>query len=445
MKKKVYKISSSKSFIFNQIFLSSSFENFVNSLNKDVEFENLFLKTSSLKELNNLEKGFLGKIRFKGKFNGVLLIHLPKKFLKKIDVRKREKAYDFTSNFLDSAAGMLNVLDDEFTDWEIVRFAKFKPNKNLQNNYRLLKIEFPLSKDSSEYKFSVFLTVAFIRRLEKYFTGDSPSKKVLIKRIIDIDREFIKHVREIKSRRKEILNKKFSDKHSFKTEYVEFNDLVKLNDNEIRILLEELTNRRLSDRDLVLALSSSSDELRAKFLKNMSKNRKKELSEGFFLFDGNEDEKLRVQKEVLYILVEMIKSERLHFRKEIEDKLLKLSEKLKREAVSDAMSYLKSGEFYELIKKLKNRQIQLLIRRVNRKILILSLLGGNRDIRKKFIINMNNELHKIVKEDVEYWKREISDEDELKIHIADAQKVMVKKGEKIIEDEKKLMNVNLAR
>ena len=308
-----------------------------------------------------------------------------------------------------------------------------------------MKIEYPLLNKNSKSYFSLFLTGAFVSKLEKHFIGKKSADKGLLDRILILDKYFALFVKKKNINKKEILKSKLSDKHSFKTDYIEFNELFYLKDAEIRILLEELINRRFSDRDLVLALSSSSDELREKFLKNMSKNRRRELAQEFYILEGKTDEKLRVQKEVLYVLVDMINKKTLHFEKEIEEKLLKLSAKLKKEASEEAEKYLNSGEFYALVSKLNNRQIQLLMRRVNRKTLILGLLGGDTEIKRHFVVNMNDEMLSMVKEDVNFWKKQIPELEELWIYSADAQKVMVTKGEKIIEEDKKIININLSK
>lgn len=445
MAAKKHTVRNPKSFIFNQIFLSGATKEIIHALEKNTKFENPVLKVFPSKMFNKLDKGYIAKAKFHGTIQSTILVYYPKSFLKRYNIRKQKAAYDFTSVFTENTSKVFNILFDNFTDWEITEFAKFKQKNRMTRSKILLKVEFPVLNKRIKSYFSIFLTRAFISKLETRFIGKKSSAKGLLDRILTLDEYFTEFVKKKNLNKKEILKSKLSDKHSFTTDFIEFNELIKLKDAEIRILLEELINRRFSDRDLVLALSSSSDELRKKFLQNMSKNRRKELAQEFYILEGKTDEKLRVQREVLYVLVDMINKKRLHFEKEIAEKLLQLSAKLKKEASREAEKYLNSGEFFSLISNLNNRQIQLLIRRVNRKTLILGLLGGNTEIKRHFVVNMNDEMLSMVKEDVNYWKKQIPEPEEMWIYSADAQKAMVQKGKIIIEEDKKIININFSK
>ncbi|MFC1726484.1 FliG C-terminal domain-containing protein [candidate division KSB1 bacterium] len=443
MAAKIYKVKNPKTFIFSQIFFPNPVKNIINSLKRNTGFGNPVLRPSGIRSFAKLEKGYIGKVKIRGKIGSIILIYFPKDMLKQYNLKRKKGINDFVSAYFDNTVKIFSMLFDSFTDYQILKLDKFKQKEKITKYVTFLRMDFPLTNRKINNHFSIYMPVQFIKKMEKYFIKEVSSSNDIVDRAVELDEHIREYIKARKQTKKDILKTKFSEKESFKTEFIEFNELVLLSDPEIRILLEELINRRFTDRELVLALSSSSDELRTKFLKNMSRNRRKELSENFFLIEGQKEEKLRVQKEVLYILVDMINKNRIKFKKEIEEKLVKLSAKLKKEAAAEAISFLESGTLRGMVEKLNNRQMQLLVRRVGRKSLILGLIGGDNDIKRKFVVNMNDEMLVMVKEDVNYWKKQIPDIEELRIFAASAQKEIVGKVEKIIEEDRKLLNIRL--
>jgi len=201
-------------------------------------------------------------------------------------------------------------------------------------------------------------------------------------------------------------------------------------DRTIRALLEEVSRKRMRLKTLVFALSGLSEELRDRFIHNMSRNRRSEVKEGFTLWEGTRDEIIEAQRELAWILIGLAErgaiavSQRLH--RQLKELMRRMDEALAR----NAAEYIRSDTFGSAMRALNAVLLQVLIRRVSRRLLIQALSCITDSTRAVFFDNMTASAQELIRQDIEHWMRGV-DECRKVIAAAAAQHAVIRQAAKL--------------
>ena len=99
-----------------------------------------------------------------------------------------------------------------------------------------------------------------------------------------------------------------------------------------------------------------------------------------------------------------------------------------------AEKYIQSNQFGNSITEINNIILQLLIRKVPRKILVPALSVIQENTSRKISFNMTDFSWELLLEDIKHWDRKTPDEKEKLTSAAAAQQIMVRTAEKIKRD-----------
>ncbi|KPK96166.1 hypothetical protein AMJ80_01550 [bacterium SM23_31] len=213
--------------------------------------------------------------------------------------------------------------------------------------------------------------------------------------------------------------------------YLNLEELRLSDDRTIRAVLEELSRRRFPLKSLVFALTGMSEELRERFLNNMSRNRRVEVNEGFSFWEGTNNEVLQAHRDLAWAIIDMAEEGKIKVHKRLQSQLEAIMRAMDTALRYTALKYIKSNRFGTSISAINDILLQVLFRRVPRKVLIPALSELKDETYKKICANMTSHAVRLLNDDIEHWQRNARDETEKLTSTAAAQQAIIKTAVKL--------------
>ncbi len=442
---KEYFIKNPEGLLFTHLFASGGIQDKLNEILKtEVSFKPISLSMQPYHSINDKGKSVVMLSEFSEKIKGKALMLVP---IKKVKKTAKKSSMDY-KEFL--------VSSFEPVKYNFERLFKVSPEgcniscifAELSNytNYGeywcpVIKYNFDCGDDKLDFIAEQYISPGLLTSIYLYYLQE------------DLPEETKKSKERQLEALKE-LNKKFQAALVYEIDNFEeskiiiggdgeaLTDPAKLNleelrlapDFTIRLILEEITRRGIPAKTIVFAVQGMSEDLRAKILSNMSKNRRTEIRDGLRIWEGTGDEILLAQKEFAWIIVEMGEKSAIQVSRRLQKQLEAIIKEIDRELALRARSYLESGKFDSVIGSLNDVIFQILIRRVPRKVLVSAMTLLSAKLGRILDRNMTEAGMTMLLEDIEHWKSTIEDEND-KITITAASKQAVEKKADLIIKE----------
>ncbi|MCH7782905.1 hypothetical protein IID62_07530 [candidate division KSB1 bacterium] len=140
---------------------------------------------------------------------------------------------------------------------------------------------------------------------------------------------------------------------------------------------------------------------------------------------------LQEQRELAWIIIDLTESGGIKVNKRFQGQLEAIIRSMDAALRKSAEDFIKSNTFTESIKAVNDILLQVLIRRVPRKVLIHSLAYQNDMINKKIGENMTPYSLQLLNEDITQWLKNTKDETEKLTACAAAQRTVMRTAVKI--------------
>ncbi len=140
---------------------------------------------------------------------------------------------------------------------------------------------------------------------------------------------------------------------------------------------------------------------------------------------------MEAQRDFAWVLIELINKSEITINKRLKKRLTTIVNTIDAMLRKRAEEYVRSNQFGESIATVNYVLLQLLLRRVPRKLLIPALSMVREETFKKIERNMTPVSLELLQEDVEYWNRAVQDETEKITATASAQKTMIRTAIKL--------------
>lgn len=202
-------------------------------------------------------------------------------------------------------------------------------------------------------------------------------------------------------------------------------------DRTFRAVLEELSRRRFPLKALVFALSGMSEELRERFLRNMSRNRRAEISEGFSIWEGTKNEALQAQRDLAWVIIDLVEVCKIKVHRRLQSHLEAIIRQLDIALKNRALEYIKSNRFGSSVAAINDILLQVLFRRVPRKVLVPALSVLRDETYKKICANMTSYAIQLLNDDIEHWQQSAEDETEKLTSTVAAQQSIIRTAIKL--------------
>jgi hypothetical protein len=202
-------------------------------------------------------------------------------------------------------------------------------------------------------------------------------------------------------------------------------------DRTIRAMLDETSRKRMSLRTLVFALTGLSDELRLRFLDNMSRNRRNEVKESMELWESTPNEIISAQRELAWILVGLAQKGEVKLSKRLKKQLEIIIRQIDYALAKHAEEFIKSDTFGISLRGMNPVFLQVLIRRVSRKILVQAMSAINEQTSEKINANITPFAKELLTQDIEHWGSKQRDDYSKVIASATAQRAIINQAVKI--------------
>jgi len=199
-------------------------------------------------------------------------------------------------------------------------------------------------------------------------------------------------------------------------------------DRTIRAIIEETVRKRWPVKSFVYALEGMSDELRGRFLQNLSRNHRKEVRGGMRLWEAGKDEQTQAMRDLAWIIVGMLEKGDFTLDKRIRSRLEKMIRDMDEALARSSLEYIESGTFGASMKPLNDVVFQILIRRVGRKVLIQAFSFADETIIEKMNRNVTPFARTLLEEDIEHWRRKTPEKNERLTSAAAAQRAVIRRA-----------------
>ncbi len=147
--------------------------------------------------------------------------------------------------------------------------------------------------------------------------------------------------------------------------------------------------------------------------------------------DQTPEDAMEAQRDFAWVLIELINKSEITINKRLKKRLTTIVNTIDAMLRKRAEEYVRSNQFGESIATVNYVLLQLLLRRVPRKLLIPALSMVREETFKKIERNMTPVSLELLQEDVEYWNRAVQDETEKITATASAQKTMIRTAIKL--------------
>ncbi len=137
-----------------------------------------------------------------------------------------------------------------------------------------------------------------------------------------------------------------------------------VDDRTIRAIIEEATRNQLPFKTFVVSISVMSDELRKRFLYNMSKNRRADVRDELKRIDQSSEDAMEAQRDFAWVLIELVNKSEITIDKRLKKRLTAIVNAMDATLRKRAEEYIKSNQFGESIAAVNYVLLQLLLRRV---------------------------------------------------------------------------------
>ena len=439
---KEYFLKSPEGFLFTHLFASNAIQERLNEeLKDDVSLTPVSFQFASSNRIKNKAKYVTAIVRFPEEFPGTAVTYFPENYLRKT-VKKPGGGYGEIVKRIYEPVGLnLSQIFDVKNgkveiDSDVEMIKKFFP----ENEKKFLWIKYHIEIPGKTGFFALqCISYELLSTLSHYYLKKDLDSK--ISSSVDL---FLSFVRSI--------NKKFQERliHAIASDEdhpgialrdtkpgagasvgINLEELRLVDDRALRAILDEISRRRLPPKSVVYALSGMSEELRGRFLQNMSRNRRSEIREGLSLWEGTPEEILQEQRELAWIIIDLTESGGIKVNKRFQGQLEAIIRSMDAALRKSAEDFIKSNTFTESIKAVNDILLQVLIRRVPRKVLIHSLAYQNDMISKKIGENMTPFSLQLLNEDITQWLKNTKDETEKLTACAAAQRTVMRTAVKI--------------
>jgi len=442
---KEFTIKNPESFIFSKIFSPEEACNkFFEGFKNDGKIQPQSLGIFKLQNIKKHRHQYFSYIRFKGKINGSSFYLHPVKEINKFFNNKYESPKELIEIFIKTSKLQFSqILNTDTVIDKLVCSLTNLSKLKIKNEDLSIRITNNIILNSSKFPYYQYITSELINEFSKIVLGEDRYDMIrsdpsfLFTTIKELNSSFYREWIKSKKIFEKVELKVPEQEIDFSKEEVEikFEELHLLPDRGIRKLLEELTNQNIKAKQTVFALYDSSEELKEKFYKNMSKNRFREIREGMEIWEPETDDILKAQEIIVQTIINLSKEKKISLSPALRKKLFILIRKLDKEKTLEAGTFIKGGEFVKCLNNINKVILQLLIRNVSRKVLIAAFQYMNEEVKEIVNTNMSETGIVILSEDIEHWNKTIEDEEYSIIAIADSQKTVIDKAKKI---EKKL-------
>ncbi len=440
-----FRIKYPDDFFINRIFASPKSHHVLESLSS---IKGTIIPTHiapiDLKQLQSEGKGLLTHFTFSGGMHGGFFHFLPGKLSKNYLSRLNTKPADFFYSLFYPVLPLFESWSGEAVDYSVessrkVNMASLKTG----GKSFFLKVRFQLKHEEKVSDFFViYFNSNFIRNLGSFLAGKihtGANKRDFLHTVTTINKAFKSLSNEEKLDLSPLEPDEKELKKStvlFRSKYVNFEDFLSMNDQTIRIIMDDLNTRGFTGKNLALSLSRSTDELKNLFYKNLSLKRRQEIAENILIWEAPREKVLENQRTIVYSVIRLMNDERIKLSPELSDNVKLLEAEMRESAKKEAEEYIISRRFEEAVLPLNNRQTQLLIRRVNWQIIFTALQDAGVDMKRRFFSNLSDDSLDLLKEDISHWRKTQKDKIETQITIANSRRKLVIESKKMLREEK---------
>ena len=174
-----------------------------------------------------------------------------------------------------------------------------------------------------------------------------------------------------------------------------------------------------------------SNELKNRFLHNMSRNRRADIRDCLKRIQHDSEDVVEAQRDLAWIILDLVENEEIKIKKRLKTKLSAIAAAMDRALRKGAEEYVRSNRFGESIAVVNNVLLQLLLRRVPRKVLVPALSEIDDETLQIIKENMTPYSIALLHEDLEYWNRSTQDETQKITTVASSQKAMIRTAIKL--------------
>ncbi len=433
---KQYFLKNTEGFLFTHLFASGSIQDkLVDLLKCDAEIRPVSLSIELLSGIRDHGKSIVYINRFPDKFPGKTITLFPLKETRSA-AKKSSLKYDelLIRLFEPVGSNISHVLSVEQSGFNAEIKTVDLKNFPVENDHLTPCIKYHLIiEDKDPIIVSQYMNERLLDSLSVSFLG-----KELVGNILANKNSVIEFIRDINKRFQLSLISSIESAESSKISISGTGDIqtdpAKLNleelrlapDTSIRILLDTCTRKQMPVKTFVFAVKGMSEELRAKFMSNMSRNRRNEVRDGMRIWEPEASEIMQAQKELAWVIIELGEKHEIKISKRLQRQLEAIIRGIDNALAARAEKYIESDQFGSSISEINNVILQLLIRRVPRKVLIPALSVLKDNTSRKISYNMTEYSWEILKEDIKHWDRGIEDKKEKITSAAAAQQAVVR-------------------
>lgn len=444
---KEYFLKNPEGFLFTHLFASNSInENLKAIVKEECTITPVSLQFAPARQLHTLSTAAVSVIRFPDEFPGTAVTLFPLSTLKSA---AKKIGFDYRKMVKDVYEPVKTTFGRLFEAGEI--------NVVISDDAKEITRSIPESEELclwTKYYFYLKENIDFfaVQYISNELLGTISNRYLNIRLTDEITSEtekFLSFVRtlnkEFQSRMIESISSAKEGSISLGQEMTETGGAVEINLEELRLvddrafraLLDEISRRRFSQKSFVFALSGMSEELRARFFQNMSRNRRKELREGMSIWEGTREETLEAQRDLAWIIIELTESGGIKLNKRLQSQMESIIKIMDEALQKKASQYIQSNIFGESIEAINDILFQILLRRVSRKLLVSSLGCSNDTIDQKIASNMTPVGARLLNEDIDHWKRTVKNDAEKITSCAAAQREMLRSAIQVKKEFKR--------
>jgi len=173
----------------------------------------------------------------------------------------------------------------------------------------------------------------------------------------------------------------------------------------LRIFIQEFIKNKGIEK-LALAFSDSSNDLKDKICNNLSKNASRQFIETLKTNLESPVEMTMVKRDCLNTLFNLYSKKRISLPVNLKRLYTLLKRKEDKRISIETELILKSHLFDKIIGELNNIQIQLLLRKTDRRVITRVIHNINEEVQNKIFQNMSKNSREIILQDYHYWLKE---------------------------------------